>query len=168
MIEWHLEKRCLADLKEHPRNPRQLSKKDHEHLSLSLEKFGLIDKPIINQDNMIIGGHQRVKVLLAAGIQEADCHVPDRLLSDDEVDELCIRLNKNTGSWDFDVMANSWEMEDLVEWGFEIGEFGISDDDVELDEEGSDGQDKKIVILECPECKAHFEKDHAKVIDKGD
>ena len=126
MIEWHLERRWLPDLKEHPHNPRRLSKKDHAQLSTSLDKFGLIDKPIINRDNMIIGGHQRVKVLLDAGIKETECNVPDRLLSDEEVNELCIRLNKNTGEWDDDILANSWEMDDLVEWGFEIGYFGIS------------------------------------------
>jgi len=39
-------------------------------------------------------------------------------LSEKEVEELNIRLNKNTGSWDFDILANEFELPDLFEWGF--------------------------------------------------
>ena len=56
--------------------------------------------------------------------------------------ELNIRLNKNSGSWDYDVLANMFEMEELQDWGFDESQLaGFSDidysalDDDSLDEE---------------------------------
>jgi len=74
----------------------------------------------------IIGGHQRKHVLEASGVKEIECWIPDRELSDKEVEELNIRLNKNTGSWDFDILANNFELEDLKEWGFEDRELDLN------------------------------------------
>jgi len=90
----------------------------------------MIDKPIVNADSLhtIIGGHQRKHVLEASGVKEIECWIPDRELSDKEVEELNIRLNKNTGSWDFDTLANEFELDDLLEWGFDKGELGITPD----------------------------------------
>lgn len=122
MINWKLEKRKIKDLKEHPKNPRILSAEQAIHLQQSFDKFGIVDKIIINQDNTIIGGHQRKKILKKMGIKEVDCFVPDRPLSHDEVDELNIRLNKNTGDWDWDILANQWDVDKLIEWGFSAEE----------------------------------------------
>jgi len=118
-MKWHLELRRLDQLIPYPKNPRLIQTKDQKHLSTSLDKFGLIDKPIINTDNVIIGGHQRVSTLLLAGEEECECWVPETKLSDRDVEELNIRLNRNTGEWDWDILANEWEVEDLQEWGFD-------------------------------------------------
>jgi len=93
----------------------------------------MIDKPIVNldSDNTIIGGHQRKHVLEATGVKECECWIPDRQLTEREVEELNIRLNKNTGSWDFDTLANEFELPDLVEWGFEPFELGVNDTEEE-------------------------------------
>jgi DNA modification methylase len=117
-MQWHLEKRNINDLKDHPKNPRQLSKHDAEHLQKSIDKFGLIDKPIINLDNQIIGGHQRKSILKKLKIKEIECWVPDKQLDEKQVEELNIRLNKNTGDWDWDVLANEFDVDNLMEWGF--------------------------------------------------
>ena len=119
-ITWQLKTYKLADLTDYYKNPRSLSEKEFKQLKTSLDKFGMIDKPIVNADSVhtIIGGHQRKHVLEAEGVKEVECWIPDRELSDKEVEELNIRLNKNTGSWDFDTLANEFELDDLVEWGF--------------------------------------------------
>ena len=119
-INWTLRNFNLADLTDYYKNPRSLSEKEFKQLKTSLDKFGMIDKPIVNldADNTIIGGHQRKHVLEASGVKECECWVPDRELSEKEVEELNIRLNKNTGSWDFDTLANEFELPDLLEWGF--------------------------------------------------
>jgi DNA modification methylase len=123
MIEWKLEKRKLKDLIPHPKNPRKLSKHDYEHLSKSLDRFGLIDKPIIDKNNRIIGGHQRVAILNEAGIKEVECWVPHRDLTDNECDELLLRLNRNLGEWDWDILGNEFDPLELMEFGFEASEF---------------------------------------------
>ena len=136
MINWKLETRKIKDLREHPRNPRQLKGAQAMQLQKSLETFGVAEKPIINQDGQIIGGHQRLKMLKKMGIKEIECWVPDRFLEEKEVDELCIRLNKNSGEWDWDELGNSWNPTDLIEWGFLPDELmeGITDTEAPLKE----------------------------------
>ena len=126
-INWTLQTFNLDELTDYYKNPRSLSEKEFKQLKTSLDKFGMIDKPIVNADSVhtIIGGHQRKHVLEAEGVKEVECWIPDRELSDKEVEELNIRLNKNTGSWDFDVLANEFEIDDLLEWGFERNELDL-------------------------------------------
>ena len=126
-INWTLQNFKLADLTDYYKNPRSLSEKEFKQLKTSLDKFGMIDKPIVNADSAhtIIGGHQRKHVLEASGAKEVECWIPDRELTDKEVEELNIRLNKNTGSWDFDTLANEFELDDLLEWGFDKGELDL-------------------------------------------
>ena len=116
MIAWTLVERSISDLKPNPNNPRCLSKAQAEQLKISLKKFGLIDRPIINLDNSIIGGHQRILLCEEATIE---CWMPHRQLTKEEADEISIRLNRNTGSWDYDILANQWDVDQLIEWGFQ-------------------------------------------------
>ena len=139
-ITWQLKTYKLADLTDYFKNPRHITETEFKQLKKSLDTFGLIDKPIINADaaNTIIGGHQRKHVLEASGVKEIECWIPDRELSDKEVEELNIRLNKNTGQWDFDVLANEFELDDLLDWGFSEMEFGIHPD-IDFDEFDGEG-----------------------------
>ena len=145
MIEWHIEKRKISSLKDHPKNPRKLSKHDAGHLKESLEKFGLADKPIITKDGLIIGGHQRKRILKQMGFNEIDCMVPDRDLSQKEIDELNIRLNRNLGECDYDKLANEWNFEDIINWVFIENEFDVDGSFVpkENEEEGELLEPKK-------------------------
>lgn len=144
-ITWSLQTRKLAGLKFYEKNPRSLSIDQANHLQQSIDKFGLIDKPIINLDNVIIGGHQRVRTLKKMGIKECECHVPNRLLEPKEVEELNIRHNR-TGSWDWDILGNEFEVPDLIDWGFSIEELQLS-----LDEKNDEKQEEKIEC-KCPTC----------------
>ncbi len=127
MINWTLQKFKVSALKEYAKNPRKLSKNDYEQLSTSISTFGLIDKPIVTKAGQIIGGHQRKKILQKLNIKEVDCWVPDVELDEKQVEELCIRLNKNVGEWDFDLLANSFNELDLLNWGFTHAEFNMGD-----------------------------------------
>jgi len=129
MINWKLELRKIKDLKPHPKNPRKLSKHDAEHLQKSIEKFGLIDKPIITKDGIIIGGHQRIAILKKMGKagDSVECYVPDREIEQKDIDELCLRLNRNLGEWDWDILANQWEIDELFDAGFDPEELANSD-----------------------------------------
>ncbi len=121
MLVWRLEKRILRDLIPNERNPRQLTKTQESQLKKSLEKYGLIDKPIV-QKNYLIGGHQRVTVMLSMGVEECDCWVTDDDLSKEDIEELMIRLNRNQGEWDFDILANEFDVGTLLDLGFEEDE----------------------------------------------
>lgn len=115
---WRIEKKKLSELRANPINPRRLNKAQAEHLKSSISKFGQCEPIVINTDNTIIGGHQRVKTLRSLGKKEVDVYIPDETLSEYDAAELTIRLNKNVGEWDVDVLANSWEPRDLIDWGF--------------------------------------------------
>jgi hypothetical protein len=87
-----------------------------------------------------------------------DVYVPDRLLDENEVAELCIRLNKNVaGVFDFDMLANEFDPRDLVAFGFSEDELGLSSPDVEDDPGNaieSESDDDRII--KCPKCKHEF------------
>lgn len=151
MISWTLEKRSIASLKDHPRNPRKLSKHDGEHLKKSIQKFGVIDKPVITPEGLIIGGHQRKNILKQLKLKEIDCWVPDRDLTDDEIDELNIRLNRNQGAWDYEMLANQWEFGDLLEWGFTAADMQLDSKEVVDSADEVDQQlDSIEMILDIP------------------
>lgn len=122
MIEWHIEIRKIKDLRQADKNPRTMTKTQSEQLKKSITKFGLIDKPFINRDNTIIGGHQRLTILKQMGVEDVEVYVPSRQLTPDESMELNLRHNQNTGSWDWDVLANEFEVADLLECGFNISQ----------------------------------------------
>jgi len=148
-ITWHLEKRKISDLKKYPKNPRELSKKDEAELCYSIDTFGIIDRPFINHDNTIIGGHQRIRVLHKLGHKEIEVNVPSRALSENEVEELNVRHNKNTGDWDYDILANEYEISDLINWGF-LEEELIGRE--EADKTPIDRVEEEVQGI-CPECK---------------
>ena len=82
---------------------------------------------MINKGGVIIGGHARYLALKNKNVKEADCYIPDRELTEQELKELNVRLNKNiAGEFDFDVLANEFELNDLLGWGFEEKELDLS------------------------------------------
>jgi ParB-like chromosome segregation protein Spo0J len=117
-----IEKKKIADLIPAPYNPRQSTAKQEKHLKESLQKFGLVEPIIFNkQTGYIVGGHFRVRELKKLGITEIECVIVDLNQADEK--ELNIRLNANTGSWDWDTLANDWEVVDLEAWGLDIPQF---------------------------------------------
>jgi DNA modification methylase len=131
-MKWHIETRKVCELIPDEHNPRVLTKKGLKDLRTSVEKFGLAEPIVINTDNMIIGGHGRAKVL--PNDAEVEVYVPERQLTKEEYKELNVRLNKNiAGEWDFDILANEFEIEDLLGYGFDEKDLKI-DMGIEEDE----------------------------------
>lgn len=124
-MKWKQETRRIKDLYEYAKNPRNIHKSQAKHLQESLKKFGQCEPIVINQDGTIIGGHQRVRTLRSMGKKELEVYVPDVALCEKEVEELNIRLNKISGSWDFDMLANAWDPAELIEYGFSMEELHL-------------------------------------------
>ena len=124
-----IEKKKISDLIPAPYNPRQSTAKQEKHLKESLEKFGLVEPIIFNkQTGYIVGGHFRVRELKKLGINEIECVIVD--LNEEDEKELNIRLNANTGGWDWDTLANDWDVVDLEAWGLEIPQFDTVEEQV--------------------------------------
>lgn len=150
-IHWYLQRKQIKDLIPHSKNPRQISKEKAQQLADSIAIFGLIDKPIINYDNTIIGGHQRIKLLANIGEDFVECWVPDEYLCEKQVDKLNISLNKITGDWDYDILANEWDQEDLLDAGFTEKELFVTDIDIEESDELP--KEKEETPKLCDRCK---------------
>lgn len=131
-----IKERLIADLNPAEYNPRQLTDKQYKQLKKSLKNFGCVEPVVVNSNPMrkdvIIGGHQRCKVWADLGNKT----IPTVEVELDEAGEmeLNVRLNKNTGEFDFDVLSSYFDVEVLKEWGFEDYEFGMTLDDDMTDE----------------------------------
>ena len=107
-----------------PYNPRQASEEEYHQLKESIEKFGLIDPLLVNaapgRKNVVIGGHFRLKIAKDIGLKTVPVvyiNIPDI----EKEKELNLRLNRNTGSWNFDELAN-FDEDVLKDIGFDSKE----------------------------------------------
>lgn len=119
-IKWHTEQRKVSDLISWSKNPHVMNEFERNNLSASIDKFDYVEIVIINTDNTIIGGHQRINDFKSKGKEGEviDVRVPSRKLTEEELSELAIRLNKNRGHDDEELLRNFFKAEDLEQWGF--------------------------------------------------
>lgn len=120
-IEWSNSRKGIDEIFPANYNPRKITDEQAAQLKESLDKFQLADPIIINTDNKIIGGHQRYYILKQSGETQVDVRVPDRALTDDEERELNLRLNKNTGEWNLDLLKD-FDKDLLADVGFTSAE----------------------------------------------
>jgi len=129
-----IEKIKTHKLKPATYNPRQISTKQYKDLKQSIEKFGLVDPIIINENGfVVIGGHQRLKICKELKYKEVGCVVLN--LSKEKERELNVRLNKNTGEFDMDILANEFDIDNLIDWGFKHIDLDLNIDKIKEDKE---------------------------------
>lgn len=137
---WSHSSRKLSDLIKNGYNPRKLSESERRDLEKSVKEFGTVVPIVLNigsRANIIIGGEQRIKVYADLGIEEIECMIPSRELTLEEEKELNLRLNKNTGSWDEELLKE-FDMDMLLDVGFGDEELQNLFDDVDLVEDDFD------------------------------
>ena len=120
-ITWTNETRKLSDLVPWPRNPRQIKQDQAKRLNESLSDFGQVDVIAIGPGGEVYNGHQRLNVWAAEHGPdfEVAVRVASRELSEKERERLTVLLHKGAaGEWDFDTLANEFELDELLEWGF--------------------------------------------------
>lgn len=139
-ITWSLTKYAVSDLIQNGYNPRKISENEKRDLEKSIKEFGTVVPVVLNigqRSNVIIGGEQRVKIYADLGIQEIECMIPSRELTLTEEKELNLRLNKNTGSWDENLLKD-FDMDILLDVGFGDEELQNLFDDVDITEDDFD------------------------------
>lgn len=145
----------ITDLKPSTYNPRTWDEAAIQHLTESIKKFGMVDPLIVNsapkRKNVVIGGHFRLKVAKDLGFTEVPVvyvNIPDI----EKEKELNLRLNKNTGSWDAELLK-AFDTDLLLEAGFEPDDLNeLFDDMLEVGEDGFD-VDKELKQIETPNTK---------------
>ena len=170
-MEWQLRTVKIAELKKYDKNPRTLSERGHRILSDSLDEYGLVEKPVVNADYVIISGHQRVEILLEKGETDVQVWFPDTLLTEKQVEKLNIVSNKNVGEWCFDILANQWDVADLLNWGFDEDDLGLGKTEKPKKPEKAvitlEFSDKDTMLEYMTKCESIAEESSAKMKVKG-
>jgi len=116
----------ITSIKLNPNNPRIIKDDKFKKLVQSIKDFPemLNIRPIVvNKDMIILGGNMRYKACREAGLKEVPIIVTD--LSEEKQREFLIKDNTSGGEWDWEVLANEWDVEQLNEWGLDLPELEI-------------------------------------------
>lgn len=119
----------ITEIKANPNNPRLIKDEGFFKLVKSIKEFPkmLEIRPIVVNDDMIVlGGNMRLKACKEAGLKEVPV-IKASELTEEEQRRFIIADNVGYGEWDWEMLANNWEAEQLKEWGLEIPNFDNSD-----------------------------------------
>lgn len=143
-----------------PKNPRQIKGEKLEKLKKNIQQYpemlgyrGLMVMPLDNGHYVIIGGNMRFHALKDLGYKEAPCIVIPKETTAQQLKAYAILDNNNFGSWDWDMLANEWEVSELDDWGVDTSYFYSSDIDLDsiLNEQkggqNEEPQPRKIEVL---------------------
>ncbi len=125
----------LSKLKENPENPRRISKERLDALCKSIKEFPKMMslRPIIiDKDGVILGGNMRYRALKKLGYKE----IPDEWvkkdgeLTEEERRRFIIVDNNEYGEYDWDILYDKWDKDELLSWGLELPDFDLPEDKV--------------------------------------
>ena len=111
----------ISEVKVNPNNPRLIKDDKFKKLVQSVKDFPemLNIRPIVvNKDMIILGGNMRFKACKEAGLKEVPIIITD--LTEEQQKEFLIKDNVSGGEWDWDILANEWNAEDLKDWGLDL------------------------------------------------
>lgn len=123
----------IAAIKPNEENPRFITDAKFKKLVKSIKEFPemLEARPlVIDEDNVVLGGNMRLKALRAAGVID----VPVKQVigwTEQQKREFIIKDNVSYGEWDWEILANQWNNEQLEDWGMDIPEMELEDDEQE-------------------------------------
>lgn len=117
-----IKKISIRKVKTNPDNPRLIKDNKFKKLVKSIKEFPemLEKRPLVVDENMIVlGGNMRLKALKEAGFKEVYIHIAENW-SDEQKQQFIIKDNVSFGSWDFDILANEWDNQKLIDWGIDL------------------------------------------------
>ena len=127
----------IQDIKPNPNNPRLIKDDKFKKLCQSLKDFPemLELRPIVvNRDHIILGGNMRYKAAKEIGLKEIPVKIADNLTPEQER-EFLIKDNTSGGEWDWEVLANEWNSEELESWGLDLPAFDINNETDDLSDD---------------------------------
>jgi len=142
----------LSQIKSNPNNPRIIKDEKFKKLCESIKALPKMMelRPIVVDDNFIVqGGNMRLKALNELGYKD----IPDTWVkqakdfNEDELKEFIIKDNVGFGEWDWDYLANNWDVEKLEEWGLDIPDFAVKDLEAEEDNYSIPDEIKTDIVL---------------------
>lgn len=121
-LKWHTEQRKVNELIPYEHNPRVLLAEEEKKLRQSLAEFDLVEIPVIDLQNKIISGHQRMMLMVALGRGEEiiDVRVSNRDLTEVEFKRYNITANVSSGSWDIEILRECFPDIELKGLGVDL------------------------------------------------
>ena len=130
----------INEVKPNPKNPRQIKDDKFKKLVKSIQEFPdmLNKRPLIvftDVDNkyVVLGGNMRLKACKEVGIKEIPIIVADEW-TEEQKNEFLIKDNVGFGEWDWDSLANEWDVEKLEDWGLDLP-LDVSVEELEAEED---------------------------------
>jgi ParB-like chromosome segregation protein Spo0J len=127
----------ISEVKSNPNNPRIIKDDKFKKLVESVKTFPemLNIRPIVvNSDMVVLGGNMRLRACKEAGLKEIPIIKADTLTPEQQ-SEFIIKDNVSGGEWDWDMLANEWNAEELDAWGLDVPRFAEEPDYSILDGE---------------------------------
>jgi len=126
----------IKDIKPNLKNPRVLKDEKFEKLKRSVSEFPemLELRPIVvDADMMVLGGNMRLRALQDLGVQEVPVLIASEL-TEEQQRQFIIKDNVGFGEWDWDILGNEWNSQELEDWGLDSWQ---NIDDIDTSEEFS-------------------------------
>ena len=119
----------ISKIKKNPNNPRLVKDDKFKKLVQSIKDFPemLKIRPIVvNEDMVVLGGNMRLRACKDAGLKDVPI-IQASELTEKQQREFIIKDNVGFGEWDWDLIANEWDLNELDDWGFKLPNFGNTD-----------------------------------------
>jgi DNA modification methylase len=126
----------IGTIKNNPNNPRVIKDDKFKKLVQSIKdlpEMAEVRPVVVNTDMVVLGGNMRLKAMREAGWKDVPIQVVD--WDEDKQRQFIIKDNVSGGEWDWEMLANEWDTEELQEWGLDLPDF---DNGKELEAEEDD------------------------------
>ena len=151
-----MEKVKISKVVPNENNPRFIKDYKFKKLVKSIQDFPEMLKlrPIVvNSDMVVLGGNMRLKACKEAGLKEVYILKADEL-TEQQQREFIVKDNVGFGEWDWDILANEWNNQQLKEWGMDVWQpeeevdYSILDgEDFEQELNGMEGSVRKAIQI---------------------
>ena len=117
----------IGTIKNNPNNPRVIKDDKFKKLVQSIKdlpEMAEVRPVVVNTDMVVLGGNMRLKAMREAGWKEVPIHIVD--WDEDKQRQFIIKDNVSGGEWDWEMLANEWDTEELQEWGLDLPGFDLN------------------------------------------
>tara|TARA_R110002153_G_scaffold32752_11_gene99095 strand:+ start:1225 stop:1785 length:561 start_codon:yes stop_codon:yes gene_type:complete len=127
-----IKKEKIEKIKKNEDNPRFIREPKFNALVKSIQDFPeMLDlRPIVvDEDMIVLGGNMRLRACIEAGLSEVPVMIAEGL-TPDQKKEFIVKDNVGFGQWDFDMLANTYDSKELLDWGMDVPQYMTGDDDL--------------------------------------
>lgn len=143
---------AISKIKKNEENPRFIREPKFNALVKSIQDFPEMLKlrPIVVDEEMIVlGGNMRLRACQEAGLKKVPIMIAEGL-SEEQKKEFIVKDNVGFGQWDYDMLANTYDAQELLDWGMDLPQYMTGGDDLSgfFEDEPEEKEVKPKITLE--------------------